>query len=290
MAAPLHHRDPRFIERLLRIVGPPVRRWFRPEVRGLDGVGAGPCLLIANHNIAAPWEIFILLEAWVSARGTTQPAFGLAHRFGFRLPGVRGLLQGIGAIPATHEAAHEALTAGAALIVFPGGNGEAARPFARRDECDLGGHKGWARIALAAGVPVVPVSIVGSHAVNPVLASSDLLAWLTLVRPLFRVRTVPITLTQVLAGCGALALGTALLSPAAGAALGGMAFFSLPAVFFPLLPSKIAVQIGAPIDPREALPPGLTGEAAVDALHALMVERLQAGMDALVAERRGILG
>jgi 1-acyl-sn-glycerol-3-phosphate acyltransferase len=290
MATPLDHRDPRFIERLIEVLGPPVRRWFRPEVRGLEGVGAGPCMLIANHSIAAPWEIFVLLEAWVRARGATHPAFGLAHRFGFRVPGVRGVLQRVGAIPATPEAGHQALAAGAALIVFPGGNGEAARPFRRRDECDLGGHKGWARIALAAGVPVVPVSIVGSHAVNPVLASSELLAWITLARPLFRIRIVPVTLAQVLAASAALAVGAATLPPWGAAALGAMAFFSLPAVFFPLLPSKIAVHVGAPIDPQEALPPGLSGEAAVDALQALMVERLQAGMDGLVAERRGVLG
>jgi len=290
MATPLQHRDPRFIERLIGLVGPPVRRWFRPEVRGLAGVGEGACLLVANHSIGAPWEVFILIEAWVRAHGVARPAFGLAHRFGFRVPGVRGLLRGVGAIPATHEAAHEALAAGAALIVFPGGNGEAARPFSRRDRCELGGHKGWARIALASGVPVVPVSIVGSHAVNPVLASSELLAWLTLVRPLLRIRVVPVTLAQVLAGGAAGAVGAALASPWAGAALAAMAFFSLPAVFFPLLPSKIAVHLGAPIDPRAAVPAGLEGEAAVDALHALMVERLQAGMDGLVAERRGVLG
>ena len=281
-------RDPRFIERLLDLLGPPVRRYFRPEVRGLSRVGAGPCLLVANHNIGAPWEVYVLLEAWVRELGVERPAFGLAHRFGFRLPGVRGVLERVGAIPATHEAAHDALATGAALIVFPGGNVEAARPFGRRDQCDLGGHKGWARIALAAGVSVVPVSIVGSHAVNPVLASSELLAWLTLARPVFRIRTIPITLAQILVAGVALGVGSALLPIWAAVAFATVT--SLPAVFFPLLPSKIAVQVGAPIEPRAALPAGLAGEAAVDALYELVAARLQAGMDGLLAERRGILG
>jgi 1-acyl-sn-glycerol-3-phosphate acyltransferase len=286
----LERRDPRFIERLIRIAGPSILRWFRPEVRGLERVGDGPCVLVANHSIGAPWEIYVLLEAWVRELGAARPAFGLAHRFGFLLPGVRRLLTGVGAIPATHEAAHEALGTGAALIVFPGGNGESVRPFRRRDRCELGGHKGWARIALAAGVPVVPVSIVGSHAVNPVLGSSEILSWITLARPVFSVRTIPITVAQVLFAAGALGAGAALAPPWAAAGLACAAFFSLPAVFFPLLPSKIAVQVGAPIDPREALPAGLTGEAAVDALYELVTARLQAGMDGLVAERRGILG
>jgi 1-acyl-sn-glycerol-3-phosphate acyltransferase len=286
----LDQRDPRFIKRLIGVLGPPVRRWFRPEVRGLDRVGAGPCVLVANHSIGAPWEVYVLLEAWVREIGVERPAFGLAHRFGFMLPGVRGLLQRVGAIPATHEAGHDALSAGAALIVFPGGNGEGVRPFRRRDRCDLGGHKGWARIALAAGVPVVPVSIVGSHAINPVIAGSNLLAWITLARPVLHIRTAPVTVAQVLFGAAAFGAGAAFL-PLWGAAAAGVAvFLSLPAVFFPLLPSKIAVQVGAPIDPREALPPGTTGEAAVDALYELVTTQLQAGMDGLVAERRGILG
>ena len=52
------------------------------------------------------------------------------------------------------------------------------------------------RIALQAGVPVIPVSIVGSHSVNPVLGASRILAWLSLARPLFRVR-----LFQIPTGC-----------------------------------------------------------------------------------------
>ncbi len=286
----LDQRDPRFIERLIGVLGPPVRRWFRPEVRGLDRVAAGPCVLVANHSIGAPWEIYVLLEAWVRELGVERPAFGLAHRFGFMLPGVRDLLRGVGAIPATHEAGHDALAAGAALIIFPGGNGEGVRPFSHRDRCELGGHKGWARIALSAGVPVVPVSIVGSHAVNPVIAGSDLLAWITLARPILHIRTAPVTLAQVLFGAAAFGAGAAILPVWGAAAIGFAAFVSLPADFFPLLPSKIAVQVGAPIDPREALPAGLSGEAAVDALYEVVTARLQAGMDGLVAERRGIFG
>jgi 1-acyl-sn-glycerol-3-phosphate acyltransferase len=289
MSATTEHRDPRFIERMIGALGPAVRRWFRPEVRGLEGVGAGPCLLVANHSIGAPWEIYVLLEAWVRELGVERPAFGLAHRFGFMLPGVRTLLRSVGAIPATFDAAHDALSAGAALIVFPGGNGEGVRPFWRRDRCELGGHKGWARIALAEGVPVVPVSIVGSHAVNPVLGGSELLAWASLVRPLLHIRSLPVTVTQLAAAGAALGAGAVLLPPWAAVALAFAALCS-PLVFFPLLPSKIEVRVGAPLDPRKVLPEGLSGDAAVDALYDLVVARVQAGMDGLVAERRGILG
>ncbi len=136
----------------------------------------------------------------------------------------------------------------------------------------------------------MPVSIVGSHAINPVLAASDLLAWITLARPLLHIRTVPVTVTQVLAAAGALGVGAAFLPTWAAAVLAAAAFVSVPAAFFPLLPSKIAIEVGEPVDLRTALPAGLSGEAAVDALYDLVAARMQAGMDRLVAERRGLLG
>jgi len=289
-AGVLRWRDPRAIERAIRIEGPFVRRFFRPEVRGLDALGRGPYLLVANHSIAAPWEIFVLLAAWVRAFGAARPIYGLAHRFGFRLPGLRGMLRAIGGIPATHEAARETLASGASLIVFPGGNLEAARPFRDRDRSDLGGHAGFARIALATGVPVVPVSIVGSHAVNPVFHCSEALAHVSLARSLFRVRALPISLAQILIGAATLGLGTLLLPWWAAAWAAFLAFSSPLAVFFPLLPSRIVAQVGAPLDPRAAAPPGVEGEAAVAALYAAVQARIQEGMDALVRERRGVLG
>jgi 1-acyl-sn-glycerol-3-phosphate acyltransferase len=283
-------RDPRHIERLLHLTGPMQRRLFRPEVRGLDRLGAGPCLLVANHSIGAPWEVLALLDAWVRTFGSSRPVFGLAHEFSLRLPLLRSQLRRVGAVPATYEAAHQVLASGASLIVFPGGNLEAARPFWRRDRCDLGGHRGWARIALRAGVPVVPLAIVGSHAINPVLAPSETLAWISLARPLFRIRSLPVSLGQILVG-GVVLGGAAAVLPLWLAALVAFVAFTSPgAVFFPLLPSRIVAEAGTPVDLRAALGPGLDEEAAAAAAYRLVSGRIQAGMDALVAERRGILG
>lgn len=283
-------RDPRHVERLLRRVGPLQRRFFRPEVRGFEGIGPGPQVLVANHSIGAPWEVCALLDAWVRRFGTAHPVYGLAHEFSLRLPLLRSQLRRIGAVPATYEAAAEVLASGASLIVFPGGNLEAARPIWKRYRCDLGGHKGWARIALRAGVPVVPVAIVGSHAINPVLAASETLACLSLARLLFRIRSLPVSLGQVLVGGLVFAAAAPYLAPWLAGWIAFLAFTSPGAVFFPLLPSAIVAEAGVPIDLRAELPASVDEEAAVVLAYRLVSQRLQEGMDALVAERRGLLG
>jgi len=286
----LSRRDPRFIERLLRTVRPFSHGYFRGEVRGFEALGAGPYLFVANHSIAAPWEIFILLEAWVRQFGLGRPIYGLAHRFGFRLPLFRSALFKIGAVPASHEAAHEVLRSGESLIVFPGGNAEAARSFWRRDRCDLGGHQGWARIALSAGVPVVPISIAGSHAVNPVLGASRLLAWLSLARPLFRISIFPISVGQLLAAAVTLGLTAPFLPWWLAAFLAWEAYLAPTSVFFPLLPSKIVAAVGEPIDLAALAADHPDEPSALAAACTLVTGRIQAGIDALVAQRRGVLG
>jgi 1-acyl-sn-glycerol-3-phosphate acyltransferase len=286
----LSRRDPRFIERLLRVVRPLSHRYFRGEVRGFEQLGAGPYLLVANHSIAGPWEILILLDAWVRQFGSARPVYGLAHHVGFRLPLVRSALRRVGAVLATHEAADEVLRSGASLIVFPGGNGEVARSFWRRDRCDLGGHRGWARIALRAQVPVVPIAIAGSHAVNPVLVASRFLAWLTLARLLFRVSSVPITVGQLLAAAATLGLAALFLPLWLAVLLAWEVFWSPTSVFLPLLPSKIVATVGEPIDLAALAADHPDEPSALAAAYTLVETRLQAGIDALVAERRGVLG
>ena len=61
-----------------------------------------------------------------------------------------------GFLPASREHAAAALKAGAATIVFPGGDYDAFRPTSVRNKIDFAGRKGYVRTAIEAGVPIVP--------------------------------------------------------------------------------------------------------------------------------------
>ncbi len=170
-------RDPDFIRRTL----PAIARYtsyFTPEVRGLDRVPAeGPALVVGNHS-----GFFYMPEAWtcgqaiLARRGVGAPGYVLAYDLLFAVPGVGPFLRRLGVIPASTGEAESALAHGACILVYPGGDLEACRPWTQRNKVDFAGRKGFVRLALRCGVPVVPVVAHGGHNAVVVLARGDRLA------------------------------------------------------------------------------------------------------------------
>jgi 1-acyl-sn-glycerol-3-phosphate acyltransferase len=174
---PLFQRDPAWIRRQIS----PMAQYtslFSPEVQGLGNLPAsGPVLVVGNHSC-----LFYMPDAWVvglamlQRRGLEQPTYVLGYDLLFSLPVVGPYLRRIGAIPAGGREADLALEQDAAVLVYPGGDRDACRPWTQRNRVELGGHKGFVRLALSAGVPVVPVVTHGSHDAVIVLSRGETLA------------------------------------------------------------------------------------------------------------------
>jgi len=174
---PLFQRDPAFIRRQLAAVAR-YANLFSPEVRGQENLPAsGPVLVVGNHS-----ALMYMPDVWVVAleiirrRGLEQPAYALVYDLLLGMPAVGPFLRRIGAIPAGGREADLAMEQGALVLVYPGGDREACRPWVRRDRIDLGGHSGFVRLALRSGVPVVPVVTHGAHHSVVVVARGDRLA------------------------------------------------------------------------------------------------------------------
>ena len=183
----------RAIER--KVSGPPVRydagfmakllpfmerfaRYFDAEVRGLERLPAtGPVMLVGNHSggIFTP-DTSALYVAWYRERGLDEPLMGMAFDGAFSWPGIGHVMPKIGQMPASQQNALTAFDQGASLLVYPGGAHEVFRPWSQRDQVDLTGRKGFIRLALRAGVPVVPVVGHGGHHSTVVLSRGDRLA------------------------------------------------------------------------------------------------------------------
>ena len=152
-------RDPDFIRRQL----PAIARYtsyFTPEVRGLDRLPAeGPVLLVGNHSC-----LFYMPEVWtcgqaiMSRRGIGAPTYLLAYDLLFAMPGIGPFLRQLGALPASTDEAESALARGACVLVYPGGDLEACRPWTQRNKVDFAGRKGFVRLALRCGVRSYPWS------------------------------------------------------------------------------------------------------------------------------------
>ncbi|MCA9546625.1 MAG: hypothetical protein KC613_19605 [Myxococcales bacterium] len=189
-------RDDRLIERLSTQIGPWLARYFRADVRGLENLPAGAALLVGNHSggMATP-DSFTLGAAICARHGVAHVPYGLAHQAAIKAPGINPLLVRLGGVRACHENAGKVFALGRKVLVYPGGDVDAYRPWGRRDQVVFGGRRGYIRLALRHGVPVVPVVSDGGHAVFRVLSDGRRLArWLRVDRT-FRLKVLPVTLS-----------------------------------------------------------------------------------------------
>jgi 1-acyl-sn-glycerol-3-phosphate acyltransferase len=164
LRADAFQRDIGFLRRMLPLLGL-WSRYFDAEVRGFEHVPAtGPVLLVGNHSgsTLTP-DTGVLFGAWYRARGLESPLIGLAFDAAFGVPWFRDLMRKLGEVPASPENTARALDAGAAVLVYPGGDHECFRPWTDRNRVDFNGRKGFVELALRKQVPVVPVVSHGGH-------------------------------------------------------------------------------------------------------------------------------
>ena len=232
-----------------------VQRYFRAEVHGLERIPRGKALLVGNHNSGITFlEPIILGREWHRYNGGPDDLRFLVHDAMVAIPVLGNLLMKSGAVRASREAVGKAFEAGRKILVFPGGNIEAFRPWKDRHKIVFRGHKGFARMALRHGTPVVPVMNLGGHNTFMVLWRGEPLARLTRVDKLLRSPSFPL-----------------FLGLPWGVGLG-------PIFHFPL-PAKMTIEIGEPI-PVDGYGPGADkDQAAVDELYDLTVAQLQGMMD-----------
>jgi len=251
-------RDPDFVRRM---VAPVTRgmRYFSPEVRGIENLPAtGPVLVVGNHSC-----LFYMPDTWMVAlaitarRGADAPAYALVYDLLLGIPGVGSALRRLGGIPANGREAERVLAEDALVLVYPGGDREACRPWAERNRIVFSGHTGFVRLALRAGVPVVPVVSHGAHHAVVVLARGERLAKVLGLDKL-RIKVFPIVL-------GPFGVSSILTPP-------------LP------MPAAVTVEFMAPIDWTGLGPAAADDEAVVDACYKEITSAMQATLDRLHAE------
>jgi 1-acyl-sn-glycerol-3-phosphate acyltransferase len=148
-------------------VGPTLRYGYRPCIEGLDNVpGKGGAILAANHLSVAD-------ELFLGAVVARQVHYWAKEDY-FHLPGITGklmagLMHGLGTIPVHRDGGRAALTAlDAAVPVLRSGGLVGLFPEGTRspDGRLYRGRTGVAHLALQAGVPIVPVGIIGTDKVR----------------------------------------------------------------------------------------------------------------------------
>lgn len=155
--------DPVVTQRLIRVLRPSVKAWFRSEVRGLERIPPGSVLLVSNHSGGAlPTDMPVFAADFYDRFGYDRPLYGLAHDIILSGP-TGGLMRRLGLIRASRPNAAEALRSGGAVLVFPGGDHDAYRPSWHQHVIDFKGRTGYVRAAIEAGVPIVPMVSIGGQ-------------------------------------------------------------------------------------------------------------------------------
>jgi 1-acyl-sn-glycerol-3-phosphate acyltransferase len=186
--------DPDYIRRVLPIWRSGLRAYFRSDVRGLENIPAdGPSLLVGNHSGGVMIvDTFVLTTEFYERFGPDRRFHQLAHDVAARFPGVG--LRRWGTVAASHDNARRAFDRGAPVLVYPGGDYETFRPTWHGDQIEFGGRKGFIKLALEAGVPIVPVVAVGGQETALFLTRGERAARLTRWADLTRIKVLPITL------------------------------------------------------------------------------------------------
>jgi 1-acyl-sn-glycerol-3-phosphate acyltransferase len=249
--------DPDYIRRVLPLWRAVFGTYFRGEVRGLDNIPAdGPSLLVGNHSggtmIA---DTFVFAAEFYQHFGPDRRFHQLAHDVAARLPGTG--ISRWGTVAASHDNAQRAFDEGAPVLVYPGGDYETFRPSWHADQIEFGGRKGFIRLALERGVPIVPVVAVGGQETALFLTRGERAAKATGWADLTRIKVLPV------------ALGPPF----------GVALLDLPTRL--PLPAKITIEVLEPIDlverfgarpDHDEVYEAVTGDMQ-DALTALQDER-----------------
>jgi len=150
-------------------LGPVIKLLFRPWVKGLDNIPAQGAAIIASNHLSFSDSIFMPLMV-------RRPVVFLAKSEYFTGTGIKGRLtaaffrltnqlpmdrSGGAASAASLNAGMEVLNAGGLLGIYPEGTRSPDGRLYR-------GKVGVARLALQAGVPVIPVAMIGTDKVQPI--------------------------------------------------------------------------------------------------------------------------
>jgi len=118
----------------------------------------GAALLVSNHALFA-LDSLVLGSLIVREIGR-YPRF-LADRALWKVPGLRQVIRAMGGLPGDPRAADVLLRDGELVVVYPGGVDDSLKDNSQRYHLMWKKRAGFARVAMTAKVPIIPVAGLG---------------------------------------------------------------------------------------------------------------------------------
>jgi 1-acyl-sn-glycerol-3-phosphate acyltransferase len=248
-------------ERVFDLVSPLLdfyyRYWFRADVKGVENVPSeGGALLVSNHSGALPPDAPMIMQAIRHEHPSPRPLYMLGEHWFKGYPGVGLLANKIGLVPAHPANAQRLLRDEERLaLVFPEGQKGSRKLYWQRYKLRRFGRGGFVRTAMRAGVPIVPIAVIGAEEAMPIFAHVPLLQRLT----------------------GLIYFPVNHAFPHFGLAAGAM-----------YLPAKFKIRFLEPVDLSEYAPEDADDVSLVQTLAEDIRARIQGELESLLSSRKSV--
>ena len=193
------HRDAERLEGALALIRHSaiefVRRYHRLQIDADAQSFDDPVLFVANHGFGGVLDLNVMaVGAVLEDLHLDRPVTFLTHQLAWTL-GVGPLIEHLGARPASQESAQQAFADGHHVVVFPGGDLDAAKKFTDRNHIVFGGRSGFAKLAMEQHVPIVLIVTAGAGESLLVLSEGERLARALRLDKLLRVKALPTSIS-----------------------------------------------------------------------------------------------
>ena len=144
------------------------RHYFRVRCYGIEQVpDSGGAMVIGNHSGGIPVDGGMLLASLLLDHDPPRLGHAMVEKFANRLPFLSQLYSRFGQLTGLPEHARRLLQEGRLVVAFPEGVRGIGKTYDQRYQLERFGT-GFVRLALQAGVPIVPFAFVGGEEAFPV--------------------------------------------------------------------------------------------------------------------------
>ena len=180
--------DPQFTESFLPVFQALYRDYWRIETTGVQHVPAtGRALLVSNHAGVLPWDGTMIKTAVFTEHPHPRHVRALVASTFMGMPVLSWFLRRTGQTVGHPDDTRRLLERDELVLVFPEGVRGTGKNFRDRYRLRRFGRGGFVATAIRAGAPIIPISVIGSEELYPMV--SDVPA----VAKLFGLPYFPIT-------------------------------------------------------------------------------------------------
>jgi 1-acyl-sn-glycerol-3-phosphate acyltransferase len=162
--------DREWTESLLPVFRWIYHRYWQVETTGIENVPAdGRALLVSNHAGVLPWDGAMIKTALFEEHSHPRHARALVASFFFTLPMLSWFLRRTGQTVGHPDDSLRLLLRDQLVLVFPEGVKGTGKPWSERYRLRRFGRGGFVQTAIRGQAPIVPISVVGSEEIYPMV-------------------------------------------------------------------------------------------------------------------------